>query len=119
MNKEKNITSVQFWKRGTDSIEHIDTYSLEIKGKQYILTKNKTALPFDKEKTVSFINQLTEIIQHEDNFFAFHYENDSTRFEIKFFLEVKFDDFTYIAIKGINPFKQPHYKEILQLFASI
>ena len=43
-------------------------------------------------------------------------EDNINDFNLKFFLEIDYSNCTYLAIKGIHPFKQGNYQEIMKFF---
>ncbi len=114
---QSKILSVYFWKRSPSSVEEID----EVK-----ITREKNTFSFhcahvpDKKEQDCFFARLAEIIDDtEEEYRGMKYEDDKSDFNLKFYLEITFKDHTYLAIKGLYPFGQPHFKDIIDLFSSL
>ena len=119
----KNILSLTFWKRSPDSIEAIDKLTITKSDKSFLMTIKENK---ERKLSINEVDALLTLIQKEcdidntsEEYKAFKYENDKDNFSLKFYLEINFIDFTYLAIKGVQPFKQPHYKEIIALFNAL
>lgn len=120
----KNLTSISFWKRNPNSMESVDRVNITLREKNVFEIKTaseekSTKREFSKEEADFLLDELLDHcdIMNEDNpYRAYLYEDTVQDFSLKFFLSVELKDFSYIAIKGLHPFKQPHYREILNLF---
>ena len=120
----KNLTSISFWKRNPNSMESVDSVNITLKEKNVfeieISCDGKNMKRELRKEEADFL--LGELLDHcnvmnEDNpYRAYLYEDNIQDFSLKFFLSVELKDFSYFAIKGLHPFKQPHYQEILNLF---
>lgn len=119
-----NFSFLFFWKRNQNSIEDIDKITIT-KTKDKKLELEISSLDkvekreFSSEEFYSLVDKLNhdcEIEETPDIFQAYLYENVPVNTEIKFFFCIEFTDYSYIAIKGLLPFKQPHYHDILNTF---
>ncbi len=113
----KTIEYISFWKRNASSVDKIERVKLYVKGKKMVDEHGKS-YPFSE--WIALVDSLFDVLKIEEtdeNYKAFLYESDSEDFSIKFFLEIAYSDGTYLAVKGIHPFKQNNYKEIQNLFA--
>lgn len=119
--KKKFPVKILFWKRNIESVERIDEIVLERKeNESYIKTINGTEQVSSKEEFDAHLDSLMttcDLANTEKTYQAFLYENNPKDFAIKFFLCLYLNDHTYLAIKGLMPFKQPHYQDIVALFA--
>lgn len=113
----KQIEYISFWKRDIDSVDSIRCVRLSLNGKE--MTDNHgSKYPLSEwKRVVDTLDNVLKIEETEEQYKAFLYESEQENFTIKFFLEVAYKDGTYLAIKGIHPFKQKNYKEIQALFA--
>jgi hypothetical protein len=118
----KNIRSLSFWKRSPESVEAIQRLSILRDGKTFqveISLGKKTSCTLNEEEFQTLLNVLEKeyhVLDTPEEYKAFKYEDDIENFNLKFFLEIQYQDFTYLAIKGLHPFKQPYYQEIMALF---
>ena len=118
--KSKDIRQLYFWKRGINSIEEIHKMSISFIDKEAIIKKDaKEEKRLTKDQIDAFLTQLSPYLEKNEEYRAFRYENDPQQVTIKFYLEIDFVNHCYFAIKGIHPFKQPYFKEILNLFSNL
>lgn len=118
--QSKDIKFIHFWKRGIDSIEEIHTTDISLIDKEAIVTKDKKEQKHLTENQMdAFLSQLSAYLEKNEDYKAFRYENDTQQFTIKFYLEIDFVNSCYLAIKGIHPFNQPCFKEIINLFSQL
>lgn len=113
----RKIEYISFWKRDITSVDHIECVKLSLKGKEMTEEHGKRYPIQEWKKIVDTLFDDLKIEYTEEQYRAFLYESDKENFAIKFFLEVAYSDGTYLAIKGIHPFKQKNYREIQNLFA--
>ncbi len=80
--------------------------------------KDKTVIIDDDELQNLVMNLIArcEILNVPDTYQAYLYENDVEDFSLKFYFLLELKDFTYIAIKGLHPFRQPHYHDLIDVF---
>ncbi len=118
----KNIRSLSFWKRSPESVEAIQKLSIVRDGKSFqvdISLGKKTTFTLSESDFQALLTTLEkeyQILDTPEEYKAFKFEDDTENFNLKFFLEIQYQDFTYLAIKGLHPFKQSHYQEIMALF---
>lgn len=118
--QSKDIWFIHFWKRGMDSIEEIHTIDISLIDKEVIVTKDKKEEKhLTKNQIDDFLNRLSTYLEKNEDYRAFRYENDTQQVTIKFYLEIDFVNSCYFAIKGIHPFNQPCFKEIIDLFSQL
>lgn len=122
----KGIRSLSFWKRNPNSVESV--YRLTLKPSQDGYTMVTSDENGEKKRNLSTneVNSLLNLLfvsydldHTEDQYKAYKYENNPNDFNLKFFLEIDFKDYTYLCIKGLHPFKQPHFKEIMDTFSPL
>ncbi len=123
--KANEFYQLSFWRRNPDSVESIDQLFIERKDKDFLLlvlqngTVKKNIL--SKEDVDSILTRLYDDCKIQftrEEYTAYRYEDNRDDFSLKFFLVLEEKNFTYLAIKGIHPFKQDHYQDILHLFDS-
>lgn len=123
--KKRKIRSLSFWRRNPNSVESVYYLSIKPTKEGYLLTGEKDG---KKERLLSNneIDALLSLLfndykidEIDEQYKAFKYEDEVNNFTLKFFLTIDFSDYTYLCIKGIHPFKQPHYQEILKTFDSL
>lgn len=123
--KANEFYKLSFWRRNPDSVESIDRLIIERKDNEFSMivhqkeTEKKNIL--SKEEIDSILNRLYDdckIQFTKDEYIAYRYEDNQDAFSLKFFLLLEEKNFTYLAIKGMHPFKQDHYQDILHLFDS-
>lgn len=110
------IDQIHFWKRDPNSVEII--HEINFKFDKYKLITN-TGITLEKEETKELLDHLYndyDIENTKNEYTAFLYEDDKNNFNIKFFLKITYKNGLYTAIKGILPFKQDHYNDIINLF---
>lgn len=118
----KNIRYLSFWKRSPESVEAIQRLTMLRDGKnfqvQITLGKDasRTLTQQEFQALLDALEKEYHITDTPEEYKAFKYEDDVENFNLKFFLEIQYQDFTYLAIKGLHPFKQPHYQDIMALF---
>ena len=123
MNK---VRAISFWKRDPNSVENIQRLRILPSKKDYVLslqTKDRNEeKPFSHEEFDQLLSYLFDTLQVDktpENYKAFQYEDEVQNFALKFFLEIDYSNCTYLAIKGIHPFKQEHYREIMDCFSAL
>ncbi len=123
--KANELHQLSFWRRNPDSVESIDRLIIERKDNEFSMivhqkeTEKKNVL--SKEEIDSILICLYDVCKIQfakDEYRAYRYEDNQDDFSLKFFLLLEEKNFTYLAIKGIHPFKQDHYQDILHLFDS-
>lgn len=126
MEANKSIREINFWKRSPTSVETVEKIKLTPKSDKSFAVritspaiKNKDLSVKDSEGFLAFLNQVLEKNSSNTLYEAFRYENNTSDFNLKFFLEVDYSDYTYQAIKGIHPFKQPCYQEVMKYFGNL
>ncbi len=121
----KNIQKIHFWRRSVESVEKIQYLTISPLGDAFIVqidkdtTKLRTISSNEVDAILKQLEQDCHLSTTPDEYRAFQYENEKNDFSLKFFLEIDYINFTYFALKGIHPFKQPYYKEIVTLFDSL
>lgn len=119
--EKKDVTKIIFWKRNPQSISKIiKTIILKEDNVFYLETQNQRII-FSDEKINYLFDKLNNELDSGDieEYRAMKYENNENDYVLKFYLEIDFSNFTYLAIKGINPMHQKHYKEICEIFDQI
>lgn len=112
---------IYFWKRRPTSVEQTDvlvftrldskTFEADINGKETAVSKKEFDELYQRLMKECGMENVAPEYQ------AFLYEDDKSNFTLKFFLEIDLDNHTYVAEKGLMPFKQPYYKEIIETFS--
>ena len=117
------IKAISFWKRDPNSVENIQRLQIKVQPKECLLTienrskKEESTLPIEEyKKILSYLFDDLHIEETEEKYKAFQYEDNINDFNLKFFLEIDYSNCTYLAIKGIHPFKQGNYQEIMKFF---
>ncbi len=126
-NDNKKIDSVSFWKRDPRSVGRIQniTIKLDEEGNGlYTIDKSGKKSegcysPEKTEETIDFLFKEVKIEKNLKDYQAFSYEDSKENYAISFFLRVDYKDLTYLAIKGTNPAKEPHYKDIVSHFEKL
>lgn len=119
MKKKQTIQDILFWRRNPTSVEQIERLSLTWKEDHFHLLSPKEEKDLTPEESQSLLDTLFKSWKLEEipeEYKAFLYEDDTSNFSLKFFLRIDSINHTYLAIKGILPFKQEHYNDILNLF---
>lgn len=122
MNSYKDIKEIILYKRNIESIEEIDEYKIEITKNQAIFYKgNNKNKEVDLNDINDKLNDLLELVEpyYDSPFRAELYEFNKDDLMLKMFLIIKFNNKTYLAIKGDRPFSQINYKEINALLSSL
>jgi hypothetical protein len=115
---KRNITAIKFWKRSAQSIEETQEVNLKYENGSFdIVEKNITLSKEESDQIISTLLKDIDINSYDESYLGYKYEDDKNNFSFRFLLSISFDNATYIIIKGIKPFGQPHYKEILNLFS--
>ncbi len=116
---------LSFWRRNPESVESIDRLSIERKDDAFLMLVSQNdavkKIILSKEEIDSILTRLYDECKIQfvrNEYTAYRYEDNQADFSLKFFLFLEEKNFTYLAIKGIHPFKQDHYQEILHLFDS-
>jgi hypothetical protein len=125
-NTNKDIRQISFWKRSIESVERVESVVLspnpDKTWKKTVLfpeRKEATLTVADSHKMLTFLSTVLASSKENDQYLAYRYENNQADFSLKFFLEVDYTDYTYKAIKGLKPFAQPNYKEIVSYFQNL
>lgn len=113
---------IDYVKRSATSIQNFEKISIIKEEDVYILYKDgKKEKEISQDGFSSLIQTL--LIDYKDAFteeyYAFDYECIPENYQLKFFLKISFEDMTFVAIKGILPFRQPHYQDIVELFRKL
>lgn len=116
-----NITKISFWKRNPQSISNIIKITIKKVDCIFYIQKDNQQEDIFDSKIDDLLNKLNDELIDDDinEYLAMKYENDTNDYVLKFFLEIDFKDYTYLAIKGTNPIHQKHYKEIMNIFDEI
>lgn len=115
MRENKKITHIYFWTRLPHSVERIKTVDINFDKDK--ITCNHQEIDSTKIKNlITTLFDTCDINHTEEEYRAFFYENDFTDYNLRFFLTIYFENCTYLAVKGIRPFQQPHFKDILNAF---
>lgn len=112
----KKIEYISFWKRKPESVEEVQSLKLTYHNGIFSDDKGKQYTKKESENLIHILFDELKIEETEERFKAFLFENNKENYQIKFFLEIAYDDATYLAIKGTQPFHQKNYKEIQTLF---
>ncbi len=112
----KKIDHILFWKRRPDSVEEIQSIQLDYRKGCFFDDVGNKYSKAEGDELIHTLFDVLKIEETENDFKAFLFENDKENYQIKFFLEIAYDDATYLAIKGTQPFHQKNYKEIQSLF---
>ena len=120
----KNVRLIRFWRRSSESVEKINRLTFSPLGDGFVVQIDKEDSKFrnisanEVETILMLLKNEYDILNIPEEFRGFQYEDDKDNFALKFYLEIDFKDYTYFSVKGLQPFKQPHYKEIMTLFSS-
>ena len=113
------IERITFWRRKLGSIEGVQALSFTIDDDDnFSLSYQGRTIAVAKEDYEALLQNLTVTCRDAfvDPYLAYKYEEDKNDFGIFFFLSLDYRDATYRCLKGIHPFKQPHYKDIQAAF---
>lgn len=117
----KKPIRIYFWKRRQSSVEQLDIASFERLDHNFYQSEingvKKAMTPGEFDRLSKYLLEHCELGSKNREYQAFLYEDDREDFTLKFFLEIDFENHTYIAQKGLMPFRQPHYSEIIDVFA--
>lgn len=115
-----DIRTIEFWKRNASSVDKIESLRINAEAKnRFTLEANGISRTRTKEEKDALLEGLSKILSEDnESYRAFLYENTQNNFSLKFFLTIYYKNHTYYAIKGLYPFKQKNYKEIISLFSS-
>ena len=118
----KEVTEIDFYKRRSTSISDIDHLSIckeSQNGQDYQILLNGVKKKTIPEKDFQHIvHCLLDDFKdaYQEKFLAFDYELTPSNYPMKFYLRISFDGNTYLGLKGIRPFQQTHYQDIVSLF---
>ncbi|MFA6625065.1 MAG: hypothetical protein WCS80_04820 [Bacilli bacterium] len=126
MNNINDIRRIKFWKRSSSSVEQTEEVEITIDAdSQAIITvrvdgkeKRRPLKAEEREKLLSALFDEYQIDKTEKDYRAYKYEDSLSDYTLKFFLVIDFKDKTYLAIKGIRPFEQPHYQDLTNLMTA-
>jgi hypothetical protein len=125
MNPSK-LSRISFWKRSPDSVERIEKIILTpeedgtMKAELFLPEEKLSSLSEEESRALKkALFEDLRIQETEAPYLAYLYEDSTDDFNLKFFLVAEDSDFLYLAIKGIHPFKEPHYQEIMKLFSDL
>lgn len=110
----KKIDYISFWRRDPLSVENIQQLKIIKSGKDFV--KDDGSVFKDGNTLLRQLETVADIENTSKQYRAYLYEDDKSDFTLKFFLVVHFSDCTYLAVKGIHPFKQEHFKDIQNIF---
>ena len=111
----KTITEIRYWTRDKQAVDEVKETSFKVDKKDVI--HNGGILP--KEEAKQLLSTLFDVIkieETEEEYKSYLFEDNKENFMIKFFLVIRYSDFTYLAVKGVKPFLQKNFKEIQALF---
>lgn len=113
---------IDYVKRSSTSIQNFEKICIIKEQDGYVLYKDgKQERKMSQDEFSSLVQTL--LVDFKDAFieeyYAFDYECIPENYQLKFFLKISFEDMTFIAIKGIRPFRQPHYQDIVELFKKL
>lgn len=116
-----NIYKITFWKRSQNSIEHVNEYSLEKNENKWKLKINKNESEIPTQDVNDLISSLKSLKLDDvsDEYKAYYYEDNKKDYSLKFLLFIEDNSHIYSGYKGLYPFKQEKYKEIVDLFEQI
>ena len=120
----KKIIDITYWQRSKLSISSIDKVQIDfIKQTIIVLSDKKEYVhQLSEEQFVKLEKQIKKVLNKnnlDSKYFGHKYEDDINDFAIKFFVTINYSDKTYFAYKGMYPFRQPYYQEILNFFSNI
>ncbi len=121
---KQKIASISFWRRDPNAVNKFDEVLFDCSNKKLDIKNGSEARvqSLSDDKATSLKKELTSLIDKsklDEEYFAHRYEDDKTDFNIKFFLTVHYFDKTYFAYKGLYPFKEAGYQEIVSFFDKI
>jgi hypothetical protein len=114
------VLSISFWKRDSDSIEKTLPLLFTWKDDHFVFQSDSEAkdlTPEESETMKVTLFTTLDVPAMDKEYVAYLYENIPADFNLKFFLVIEYPNHTYFAVKGLRPFRQPHYEDILALFA--
>lgn len=110
---------IDFYKRKSTSIEQLDHLEIVLEDQTGFIYKNGAKIDeISPETFYTWENHLTQDFKEafQEEYFAFDYEIKDDNYALKFFLKISYTNHTFLAIKGIKPFQQIHYHDILNFF---
>lgn len=113
--KYTDITKILIYKRNPTEMDLVKKYSLIINKDEIELNNFKEIKKIEKNIINNILSNLYSYIidlkhtRYQAQLYEFEINNPA----IKFFVCLQFKNSTYLAIKGIEPLTQIHYKEIL------
>lgn len=113
------LVSLAFWKRKPDSVEQVDRLSImATEEAAYELDVNGAKSHLDVPEVQHLLDTLLidDKSAFSEEYLGYKYEDNIQNYQLKFFLTLDFSDGTYRILKGILPFKQPHYQDVISLF---
>lgn len=117
----KNIYKIIFWKRSQNSIEEVVDYELTFNNDKWDFKYNGSDTSIDTDTINNLVTSIKDldIDNISDEYKAYYYENDKNNYLLKFLLFVEDKNHIYLGVKGLYPFKQEKYQEIVDLFKQI
>lgn len=116
------ITGIDYYKRSAVSIDLIDHVRIEKTdhGASLYLNDSKIRDLTDLEYS-SMEKAITDLFSkaYQEKYCAFDYEVQKENFELKFYLRISYSDCIYHGLKGIRPFDQPYYQDIVNYFSPL
>ena len=115
----KDVIGIDFYKRRSTSISDIDHLSIKKSGENYLVLLN------DRKRKTMTEQEFKDMVHHllvdfkdayQEEYLAFDYELEKTNYPLKFYLRISFEGSTYLGLKGIRPFQQIHYHDIVDFF---
>ena len=116
-----DVYKISFWKRSRNSIEQVNKYQFVLDSSKWSFKFNDDNVEIEDKKINHLINSLKElnIDNSSDEFKAYYYEDDKNNYALKFLLFIEDKNNIYLGLKGLYPFKQDKYQEIVDLFEQI
>ena len=115
------VYKISFWKRSQNSIEQVNDYQFVLNDSLWSFKYNGSEIEIDDNKIKHLISSLKEleIDNVSEDFKAYYYEDDKKNYALKFLLFIEDNNHIYLGLKGLYPFKQDKYQEIINLFEQI
>lgn len=110
-----DVNKILIYKRNTIEMNLIEKYTISINNNNIEVKTFNGIKKIEKNKVNTILSNLYEYIKdmektrYQVQLFEYEINNPA----IKFFVCFQFKNNTYIAIKGIEPLTQIHYKDIL------
>ncbi len=119
---KNRIERIDYYKRSAFSISLIDHVRIERTKHGASIYLNGSPI---RDITVSEYSSMEKTITdlfskaYQEKYCAFDYEVQKENFELKFYLRLSYSDCIYHGLKGIRPFDQPYYQDIVRYFSPL